>query len=49
MVKKEIPLEEKIMNLNKKLLKSKVFWSVVIILKPIKWLIFSMILVKILN
>lgn len=46
MIKKEIPLEERIMNFNKKLLKSKVFWGVVIALKPLKWLIFSVILVK---
>ena len=36
-------------NFNRKLLKSKKFWTIVILTKPIKYLIFGVILYKYLN
>ena len=36
-------------NFNRRLLKSKKFWAIIILTKPIKYLIFVIILIKILN
>jgi len=36
-------------NFNRRLLKSKKFWAIVLLTKPIKYLIFGVILIKILN